>query len=1414
VSKKVKYSLLSVSFIAVVLIAAAVWLLGTSGGVRLIFSSISERSAIKVSADVIEGSLWGELGLENLQIRWPHGSVTAENFHVRWQPLSLIVAQVYVNELNLRQVHIQDNRPEKPVDLEWPSIPVFSSLLSCKIKALDIKGLVYKRFDQAPLKVIEVSSGARWDKGILNLTDFSFSTPSMSVKGKSSAGFVHPSLNADLIVELTKPIQRMSRLLLKADLKAASAPVQVEGPVKITSISVEKGKVDLSTELSIERKALILKKLLLLRTGVSGTVTGDGKILLTAAGPEFEGKLGIERLDLSQEFSAKTDLSGQIHLKGNIKSYRGELSVINKGEKWRSADIAGYFEGNREGVRLEIEKGLLLDGNMSGILQVNWNKGIELKGTMRGRGFNPAIISPDWAGVVNLNVDGAIDLMREEPNKGYLKVHLLRSSLHDRTLAGDLSATFNGRDITIADLFLKGRGFDLYAKGELQKRLAFSADITNFSYLIPDSKGALKAAGWMKIEEGRFSGSVSGKARNIAFRDMKMKGLDLMAGLSDEKGQPVSLKADMKEFSYKKIVFDRLSSRISGSMRSHKVSLDASKKELLELHTGLEGSYKNKKWEGKMLYLKGHDASGSFLLEAPVEILFSQEEISFSHLALMGKGQERIEAAGEIRQARGFLRASLERFNLARLNQWIKDIDISGTASGNVSADLQKRNITKTNGVIAGSCIFSSAGQSVDIEKGSVKFSWDDRGLDSSLQLILTQGGLLNGKIISSLQPVAGFPISGDLKAEWKNLNVALFNPLLPEKILVSGKSDGSLSAVWRERDLISLVMNMNAAGSFTYAGQRIDVKYSSLNLNGNNRGLWASLNMEPVEGGELQCTFSFQGKPRLALPEQGEIRANLKDLDPIFFRRWTPEDIVFKGKISGQAGGKILPGGSVSLSGSIALTKGILTYHTANRLISAEMRTAEIIWTWQGETLQGDISLILAEHGSLKGHFGLPIPARIPPSQNPADPIKVDLTGKMKENGLLTSVFPGMVQESHGDFDFSMDVTGTLAVPVFAGTLRLENAGGFFPSAGIRIENVLVTGHFEKNKIAIDTLQAESGQGKINGAASFVIEKWHIKSYSGTLKGNNFRTVYLPELQAEINPQITFEGDGKKLSVRGDITVPSLLIAPANTPPSLIEPSEDVIVIDMKKEEIRKAPLKLDVEVHVTFGDGFFVRAEGIDVQLNGNIAATVHDINAIKAKGTLRVMKGTYKNYGVDLKIEKGLLLFTGGKIENPSLDVLALRSINEIRVGVLMNGTLEKPIIKLYSEPSMPDTDILAYIVLGHPLGGGSSEQASILMKAASILLSKGESTVLQNQMRRKLGLDVLDIESSGTTEGTAARSMLTLGKYLTPKLFVSYGQSLFNRGGLFKMRYGLSKHFEVESQSGVESGIDFIYKIDLK
>ena len=214
------------------------------------------------------------------------------------------------------------------------------------------------------------------------------------------------------------------------------------------------------------------------------------------------------------------------------------------------------------------------------------------------------------------------------------------------------------------------------------------------------------------------------------------------------------------------------------------------------------------------------------------------------------------------------------------------------------------------------------------------------------------------------------------------------------------------------------------------------------------------------------------------------------------------------------------------------------------------------------------------------------------------------------------------------------------------------------------------------------------------------------------------------------------------------------------------------------------------------------------------------------IISKGEIKVVKGRYRAYGVDLEIVRGRLFYAGGAINQPTLDILALRTVGDVRVGITAGGILQEPVIRLYSEPAMPDMDILAYIVFGHPLGNKSTnEQAVMIAQVAGGLLSKGQSGALQEQIKDKLGLSTLEAKTSstqnagrmgyqevGVTPTGAKRSsqgsgvsetILTVGKYLTPQLYFSYGRSLFTGGNLFRLRYDIFKQWQIETQTGSES-----------
>nr|WP_279342511.1 translocation/assembly module TamB [Geotalea sp. SG265] len=411
------------------------------------------------------------------------------------------------------------------------------------------------------------------------------------------------------------------------------------------------------------------------------------------------------------------------------------------------------------------------------------------------------------------------------------------------------------------------------------------------------------------------------------------------------------------------------------------------------------------------------------------------------------------------------------------------------------------------------------------------------------------------------------------------------------------------------------------------------------------------------------------------------------------------------------------------------------------------------------------------------------------------------------------------------------LGVGGIWQEPTLTGTLQLSQAGAYLPSAGIRLEDVALAANLDRDRIGV-SLSAASGSGRLTGEGLAQLQGWQVASYRGTISGDRFQLLHLPELEASGSPRLSFEGTTSRLAVRGEVRLPVLLVH-GQPPKASVQPSEDVVLEGAPAE--KKAPqLALDVQVRVILGDRVLVKAAGLDAQLGGSMDLRFTRLDTIASTGEIKVVKGRYKAYGLDLAIVRGRIFYAGGPVNEPLLDVLALRSVGDVRAGVTVTGTPRTPVIKLYSEPAMPDMDILAYMVLGHPLGQ-SSEQAGLVAQAAGLLLSTGQSTVLQDQIKNRLGLSTIEIESGQqnavarmgykaipvTPSGMAptkeadtgvSQSILTLGKYLTPQLYISYGRSLFTGANLFRLRYDISRRLQLETETGSESGADLYYKMN--
>ncbi len=1517
------------------------WSLGTEEGARWLFKTVSRWSPVKIEAREITGRIAGNLYLKELQLRWPKGEVQVGSLEINWQPLYLLSGTFFANKLILQQVKIQDHSPpgKTEPDLSWPKVSLFLTWLGAEVKEFRIDGLVYRQLDHTPFLIERLSTGSlSWRHGLLAIEKITFKTPATFAEGKMELGFLRPSLSLDLHLELTKTVIGLKTFSLKIELQPGHDPEQVAGTVAFVgkSISTEPMRLfSLEGEMGVTRTTIRLRHLLLSEPTRQGTLTGEGEVTFPNMSPFLRMRLKMTDLDFSPELIVSTTVSGEVRIEGEPSLYRGTFNLRNRKEDWRDIRLSGNFQGNLEGINLSILEGSWIDGTFLGQVKAGWTKGVSLRSEIQVRNFNPARITPEWLGRVNLNLLATFQQPDTGLLEGSLNLRLLESHVRGQALTGGLEAHLSKDVLRISQMNLKGKGFDLSAKGVLQERLTFDADINDLSGLIPGARGSLLSKGWIRWQDRRLEGNFESRGRKLFIAGTEIGAVDFLGRVEDGKDPVVELKSKIHRLKYPSLNLDLVTLNLTGRAAHHSLLVNIQWPQG-DLKSSFEGAYKEGAWQGKILRVTGKDAMGSWNLQTPVSLNISPQKFQFTSLVITSTKGERLAVSADLvwGRLRGFLSAEWQEIHLAHINPFLGNRNLSGLTTGAFRIRWLEDDRLQLSSRFTAKGVYRDGPFTLKFSQAQAELSWNEAGLQGLWNMDFYENSKFSGTL-SSFQPARlAFPEQGSMKVVLENINLMLLQPWLPPTLrlegLLSGHATGNWSTgapfdtqgelnisrgivrwqreegpisdhietaqlrwLWRGEQLsgdLSLAftelgsvkgsfylplvarwpllihptgpiqvslqgnveqkglmptlfpalihqsrgwlrLSLNASGtwqrprligSLQLADSKIhfltdqkakksiplNLSGGSLNVDWREKGLSAAIELQLAEGGRFHGNFSSEQSARMAFPEQGKMKAKWEAFDIGLLKSWLPEGFDSDANLSGHLDGQWSADARFSAKGEFMISPGTLQWRIKDGLVKAALQKADLKWLWRDESLRGNFSLSLAEYGHIDGSFQVPFEARLPVVIPPNSPIQLSLDGQVQEKGLLTAFFPGLIRESRGQIDLAVNAHGTWEAPHFEGNLWLSRAGAYFPASGIHLRDLTTRARFAGDQIQIESFQAHSGEGQVEGKATVWLKDWRVLRYQGNLKGERFQTIYLPELKVLSNPRLDFNGTTQKLTLRGEIGLPEVsLLGPQTT--DLVRPSPDVVIVDPDKAPKTEPSLTMDIQIRLMLGEKVLVKVEGIDARLTGDVMLNVQDPKAVNASGEIRVAQGHYSVYGQKLEIARGRLIFPGGPVDQPNLDVLALRKIKEVQAGVIVTGTPRTPVVRLYSRPSMPDTDILSYIVLGQPLGGGK-EQIPALMQAVGFLLSAGESTVLQGQLKSTLGLDTLDIQASG--DGVS-RSMVTVGKYLTPDLYISLGRSLVTDTTLVTLRYTLSKRWEVETKTGSETGGTLYFKIEL-
>ncbi|MEE4174860.1 MAG: translocation/assembly module TamB domain-containing protein [Xanthomonadales bacterium] len=601
-------------------------------------------------------------------------------------------------------------------------------------------------------------------------------------------------------------------------------------------------------------------------------------------------------------------------------------------------------------------------------------------------------------------------------------------------------------------------------------------------------------------------------------------------------------------------------------------------------------------------------------------------------------------------------------------------------------------------------------------------------------------------------------------------------------------------------------------SGTLRLAGQGLDV---ALNLQQGEQALILALDSEPVAWRADMTPRDLDLGGRLTMLEalQGE---------EVLFRLDRPTPFrVAQGRFSlSEACGRVVGGGSACLEGAVdtdgelsldatlealplaplaarlglaivpdqsvdgefsfrrtpgALPSGLLVLDlSAGALRDPEQPERTL------ETGPARVNFVLDEGQIRSGVFELPLPG-VGSIEGSLDAANVRLDGSGSVRGRarvqitdLSSVgvlLPDLERLS-GGMSTELDLTGSVGEPILDGLVRFEDVAFSVPYLGLEVTDLNGEGYARgQGEAALQaTFRVGEGSGRLLGDVDLTPGSG--LPFIFRIEGENLRLVETPDIELDANPAMDLSWSDGAWTIDGSLEVPRLRLTPRSTLVGQVSESEDVVIVAGEPPVSPPPPIyatnRFFGQLELVLGDDITLETEDAQARVGGGLTLSWSGPPEPVAEGALTVT-GEIEIFGPVLRISDGNLRFPGVPVSNPVLDLRAERDVfgnTQIRAaGVAVSGTARRPSIEAYTRPFTTRDRAWALLITGQDFDQGQSITA------------------------------------------------LEVGAYIAPRIYVSYGVSLFDDENVASVRYDFSRGFGVKATSGVrQTGVDISYTIE--
>lgn len=615
----------------------------------------------------------------------------------------------------------------------------------------------------------------------------------------------------------------------------------------------------------------------------------------------------------------------------------------------------------------------------------------------------------------------------------------------------------------------------------------------------------------------------------------------------------------------------------------------------------------------------------------------------------------------------------------------------------------------------------------------------------------------------------------------------------------LTAKAQGDIKSQKLNLDLLGpkLKLALGLDGNLDQGNWRGRLASGDIQAGGQDWKLQNPAKLERLADGKLNfgahCwtsgSASLCGEDQRLMPEP-KLRYHLKQFPLESLAQWLPKDFAWQGRLNADlqldlpASG---PNGVVSIDAS----GGTLRMRDQQQWLDFPYQTLRLTSKLTPKRVDTELNFVGGKLGELLVQAQLnPLPKNKP------------LSGSFRLSGLDLSVarpFVPMVEKLTGRLNGSGTISGGLLAPLVNGTVQLSDGEVSGAELPMELQNLQLTAAIAGESVRLDGgwNSGKNGRGSLNGNVAWgqalVVDL--------ALKGTQLPVTVEPYAKLDVAPDLKISMAGDELKIAGKVLVPNGEITVRELPPSTVKVSDDTIIVGAQTEE-GKAPLAMKMDIDVIVGQN---KLSFAGFGLTANLQGQVHIGDNMDTRGELWLNDGRYRAYGQRLTVRRARLLFAG-PIDQPYLDIEAIRQTDDVIAGIRLSGSAEQPTTQIFSEPAMSQEQALSYLVLGRPLST-NGEDNNMLAQAALGLGLMGSAGVTSG-LAKDLGIQDFQLDTQGSGNDT---SVVASGN-ISEKLSLRYGVGVFEPASTIALRYKLSKKVYVEAASGVASSLDIFYKRD--